>query len=100
MLVAVMQVANTATAGVAANTPELLKTRNCAACHLATQTLIGPSYKALASRYSGKSDIAAQLIRSVVDGSRGRWGAVPMPANRQVTPEEAQLLVTWILNQR
>ena len=30
-------------------------------------------------------------------GGAGAWGPVPMPANAQVSAEEAKKLVTWIM---
>ncbi|MGE8490015.1 MAG: c-type cytochrome, partial [Paraburkholderia nemoris] len=31
------------------------------------------------------------------DGSTGVWGAVPMPANTQLTPDQAATLASWVL---
>jgi cytochrome c len=33
-------------------------------------------------------------------GGSGTWGAVPMPANPQVTEAEARTLVKWVLSQK
>ena len=78
----------------------LARARNCVACHHATHKIIGPAYTAIASRYAGQADAAAALTQSVRAGSQGKWGNVPMPSNMQVSPEEAGLLVRWILQQK
>ena len=36
----------------------------------------------------------------VMKGGSGTWGPVPMPANPQVSADEAKKLVTWILAQK
>ena len=34
------------------------------------------------------------------DGGVGVWGQIPMPANPQVSAEEATKLVNWVLGQK
>ena len=78
---------------------ELARSRNCVACHAVDKTLIGPSFKAIASRYARDRDAVEHLARKVREGSVGVWGdkKTPMPANPQVSDEEATTLVRWIL---
>jgi len=33
-------------------------------------------------------------------GGSGVWGAIPMPANAQVSEAEARTLVKWVLSQK
>jgi cytochrome c len=40
------------------------------------------------------------LSAKVIKGGAGVWGPVPMPANAQVSPDEAKKLVGWILTQK
>ena len=40
---------------------------------------------------------ADKLAQKIMKGGSGVWGAVPMPANLQVTEAEAKQLVGWIL---
>jgi len=40
------------------------------------------------------------LAVKVIKGGSGAWGAVPMPANPQVSEADAQKLVAWILAQK
>ena len=86
-------------AGGAYADAELAKKKNCMACHAVDKKLIGPAYKDVAAKYAGKG-AEATLAEKVIKGGKGNWGAVPMPPNPKVTPEEAQKLVAWILSQK
>ena len=79
----------------AAASEALAKAKNCLACHTVASKLVGPSYKEIAAKYSAKDvDTLADCIKK---GSKGKWGAVPMPPNRRVSDEEAKKLAAWIL---
>ncbi len=92
-------------AGVAVSTPaladlQLATAKNCMACHAIDKKLVGPSYKDVAAKYAGQKDAADKLAAKVIKGGSGVWGPVPMPANAQVSPDEAKKLVAWILTQK
>ena len=76
---------------------DLAQKKNCMACHAVAQKVIGPAYKEVATKYAGQPDAVAKLVPKVMKGGSGVWGAVPMPANPQVTEAEAKQLVQWIL---
>jgi len=76
---------------------ELAQKKNCMACHAVASKLIGPSFKEIAAKYAGQADVVPKLTEKVIKGGAGVWGAVPMPANPQVTEAEAKQLVQWIL---
>jgi cytochrome c len=78
----------------------LATAKNCMACHAVATKLVGPSYKDVAAKYAGQKDAVDKLSVKVIKGGAGVWGPVPMPANNQVTPDEAKKLVTWILSQK
>jgi cytochrome c len=78
--------------------PELAQKKNCMACHAIDKKLVGPSYKDVAAKYAGQKDAVDKLAQKVIKGGAGAWGAVPMPANTQVSDAEAKQLVTWILS--
>ena len=89
-------------AGLAASAPavadmQLATAKNCMACHAAAVKLVGPSFKAIADKYAGQKDAADKLAIKIIKGGSGVWGPVPMPANAQVSPDEAKKLATWIL---
>ena len=77
--------------------PELAQKKNCMACHAVATKVIGPAYKDVAAKYAGQKDAVDKLAVKVVKGGAGAWGAVPMPANPQVSEAEAKQLVQWIL---
>ena len=80
--------------------PELAQKKNCMACHAVDKKVIGPAYKDVAAKYAGQADAVAKLSQKVMKGGSGVWGAVPMPANPQVTEAEAKQLVEWVLSQK
>ena len=70
----------------------------CLACHQVNEKRVGPSFRDIALRYAGNEAAAAYLARSIREGSRGLWGAIPMPAQRHVDPATALLLGEWIVS--
>jgi cytochrome c len=79
---------------------KLATAKNCMACHAVDKKLVGPSYKDVAAKYASQKDALDKLSAKVIKGGSGVWGPVPMPANSQVTPDEAKKLVGWILTQK
>lgn len=75
----------------------LAKSKNCLACHAIDKKLVGPSYKDIAKKYAGDAKAADMLATKIQKGGAGVWGAIPMPANPQVSDAEAKKLSTWIL---
>ncbi len=86
--------------GAAMANPDLAKAKNCMTCHAVATKLVGPAYKDVAAKYAGQKDAEAKLVQKVLKGGSGSWGAVPMPANTQVTEAEAHTLVKWVLAQK
>ncbi len=78
----------------------LAKAKNCMACHAVANKLVGPAYKDVAKKYAGDKAAADRLAAKVIKGGSGVWGAVPMPANPQVSEAEAKKLVAWVLSQK
>jgi cytochrome c len=76
---------------------ELAKAKNCTACHAVDKKLIGPAYKDVAAKYASDKDALTKLAKKVREGSVGTWGQIPMPANPQVSADEATALVKWVM---
>ena len=79
----------------------LATAKNCMACHATDKKLVGPSYKDVAAKYAGQKDAVSMLAERIQKGSvpgKGNWGAIPMPANPQVSADEAKTLATWVLS--
>jgi cytochrome c len=80
------------TAAVSAQADEALaQSKGCLACHQVDKKVVGPAYRDVAK----KNQSAEVLAKSIKAGSRGKYGPVPMPANR-VTDAEAAKLAAWI----
>ena len=79
---------------------DLAKAKNCMTCHAVATKLVGPAYKDVAAKYAGQKDAEDKLVAKVLKGGSGSWGAVPMPANPQVSEAEAHTLVKWVLSQK
>jgi cytochrome c len=75
----------------------LAKAKGCTACHSVDKKGVGPAYAEVAKKYKADKEAEAKLVASVVKGSQGKWGPVPMPANK-VTDDEAKKLVAWVLS--
>ena len=75
----------------------LAKSKNCMACHATDKKLVGPAYKDVAKKYAGDKTAADKLATKIIKGGSGVWGAIPMPANPQVTEADAKKLATWVL---
>src|SRR5438874_11690154 len=94
-----LALAGTGTA-FAAGPADLAQQKNCMACHAVDKKLVGPAYKDVAAKYAGQKDAVDKLSQKVLKGGSGVWGAVPMPANPQVSEAEAKQLVQWVLQQK
>jgi cytochrome c len=79
---------------------DLAKAKNCMACHAVANKLVGPAFKDVAAKYAGQKDAEAKLVGKILKGGSGAWGAIPMPANPQVSDAEAKTLVKWVMAQK
>nr|WP_315467199.1 c-type cytochrome [uncultured Undibacterium sp.] len=84
--------------GSAMANSDLAKSKNCMACHSVDAKLVGPAFKDVAKKYAGDKTAEAKLVTKVLKGGSGVWGAIPMPANAQVSEADAKTLVKWILS--
>ena len=71
---------------------------SCRLCHKMEGKLIGPSFKEIAARYANEPEALAHLKQSMLNGSSGRWGEIPMPPNAGLTETEAQSFSYWIMS--
>ena len=69
----------------------------CLNCHQVDKKMVGPSFVSIAAKYKDRTDVVAYLTEKIVKGSSGAWGAIPMPANAQLKPDDAKALSTWIM---
>lgn len=75
----------------------LAQKKNCMACHAVEKKVVGPAYKDVAKKYASQN-AEAKLATKIKQGGSGVWGAIPMPANPQVSDAEAKQLAAWVLS--
>ena len=79
---------------------ELAKQKNCLACHSVDKKVLGPSYKDVAAKYANDPGAEARLVKKVREGGTGVWGKNVMPANPNLSEQDATSLVKWILSRK
>ncbi|MBU1357717.1 MAG: c-type cytochrome [Gammaproteobacteria bacterium] len=77
---------------------QLAQKNACLACHAVDRKLVGPSYQDVAKKYAGRSDAVEKLTGSIKQGGSGKWGAIPMPAQPNLSAEDAKALAEWVLS--
>jgi cytochrome c len=82
----------------AADGAAIATNNQCMACHSLDKKLLGPSFKEIAAKYKSDTSASDQLVASVKNGSKGKWGPMAMPPNR-LSDEDAHTVVAWILTQ-
>jgi cytochrome c len=85
---------------------DLAKANGCTACHQLDKKVIGPAYGQVAACYASK-DVKkleankAALVKHVVEGGAGVWGAIPMPAHPQLKDgaknAELKKVIDWVM---
>lgn len=98
LLPALISVAALVSAAPAFADQALATSKNCMACHAVDKKLVGPAFKDVADKYKSDKTAADKLAQKVIKGGSGAWGAVPMPANPQVSEAEAKKLAAWVLS--
>ena len=76
----------------------LAKSKTCLGCHQIDAKRVGPAFQQIAQRHVNTPGALDYLTGAIRQGGRGRWGAVPMPAQPQVSETESRLLAQWILS--
>src|SRR5690606_19673368 len=70
----------------------LARANACMGCHKVDGRMVGPPLQDIGARYASADDRDATveyLATAIREGGRGRWGAIPMPAQPQVDRREA-----------
>ncbi|WP_439113527.1 c-type cytochrome [Hydrogenophaga sp.] len=82
------------------DTLDLLKSSGCMTCHAKDEKVVGPSFQSIAAKYAGQSDAGDTLAQSVRNGSRGKWGRIPMPAHASLSAEDLKTMAHWVMTQK
>jgi cytochrome c len=75
----------------------LAQSSGCLSCHAKAEKIVGPAFVSIADKYKGDKDAAASLAQSIQNGSRGKWGRVPMPAHPSLSQADLKTLAQWVL---
>lgn len=76
----------------------LVEGTDCLSCHKVDAKLVGPSYQDVAAKYTD-ADID-HLATKIIEGGKGVWGEIPMTPHAGLSPENAKLMVKYILAQK
>lgn len=75
---------------------KLLEGMDCLSCHKVDSKLVGPSYEEVAAKYT-EADID-MLATKIIEGGKGNWGEIPMTPHAGMSPDNAKLMVKYILS--
>lgn len=85
-------------AAPSAKTPATMaREQNCLACHGIQGKMVGPALREVAGRYKDNVNAEGILAERILKGGSGNWGPIPMPAQPQVSGDDARTLARWIL---
>ena len=84
--------------GLANDAKKLIKKNGCLACHSVKLKVLGPSFIDIANKYENNINNQQILVQKVKKGGSGNWGKIPMMSHPNITNEELNLMVRWILN--
>ncbi|TAG10180.1 MAG: hypothetical protein EAZ42_04510 [Verrucomicrobia bacterium] len=74
-----------------------MTSKQCLACHQVEHTSLGPPLLNIALKYRHQEDAVTYLSDKIHKGGGGVWGAIPMPAQPSLSPEETARLVKIVL---
>ena len=76
----------------------LVAKSNCLTCHKVDETVTGPPYRDIANKYGDYPDtIVSHLAGKVITGGNGVWGQVFMTPHPNLSKEDAETMVKYIL---
>ena len=70
---------------------------DCLTCHKTSEKNIGPAYKDVAAKYENTEENVKMLATKVIKGGSGVWGAVPMTPHPQISQEDAEAMIKYVL---
>jgi len=75
----------------------LIAGSDCLTCHKVAEKNIGPAYQEVAAKYENTDDNIEMLAGKIIKGGSGNWGAIPMTAHANLSQEDAEAMVKYIL---
>lgn len=77
---------------------QLVAGSDCQACHNEERKTVGPAYIDIAKRYAKTDANIATLADKIIKGGSGSWGEIPMNPHPDLMPDDAQLIVRYVLS--
>ncbi|TDE15250.1 PA14 domain-containing protein [Dyadobacter psychrotolerans] len=71
---------------------------DCNTCHNQEVKTVGPAYKAIAERYENNEQNKNALVAKVINGGAGNWGLIAMSPHPDLKKDDAETMVSYILN--
>lgn len=73
---------------------------DCLGCHAESHKVTGPAWSQIAGKFQGEAqqEVIAALAHSIITGSVGTWGSVPMPGHPQLSEAQAAAAAAYILS--
>lgn len=76
---------------------QLISKSDCMSCHADKSKIIGPSYLDVSNKYQATAENITLLAGKIINGGQGVWGEIPMSAHPQLSEEDAEEMVKYIL---
>ena len=86
-----------AAAAQASDGDALLQANGCLSCHAKAEKVVGPAFLSIADKYRNDKDAAASLVQSIQNGSKGKWGRVPMTPHSSISQDDLKALARHVL---
>lgn len=79
---------------------ELMTKSDCFSCHKLDETLIGPAYSAVATKYKEikRGEAVDSISSQIIEGGVGKWGQIPMMPHANITKDESNAMAAYILS--
>lgn len=84
--------------GLANEAIKLVKKSGCLACHSVKLKVLGPSFIDIANKYENDTNNQQMLVQKIKQGGSGNWGKIPMMPHPNLTNDELNVMVRWILS--
>lgn|SRR5690606_19124283 len=76
----------------------LVGKNGCFACHQIDKKIVGPTYRDVAEKYAGATpEVITALGKKIIEGGSGNWGEAIMTPHPNVSQEDAEAMVKYIL---
>jgi cytochrome c len=76
----------------------LISKSDCKSCHMLDKKSVGPSYLDIAQRYAKDQSGQKRIATKIITGGAGVWGDHAMSAHPQLSQQDAELMVQYIIS--